>query len=262
MSILQSTTPVILTFNEAPNIGRTLTALSWAADIVVVDSGSTDGTLDILARHANVRMFHRRFDTHADQWRFAIEETGIASDWIFRLDADYLMTPDLAFEIAALSADAPYDAYRIAFDYAVCGRRLRRSLYPARPILFRRGRVAVFDKGHTEGWTVMGPVQELHGLMIHDDRKSMRHWVEAQARYMSRELPYLYANRRGLKNRLRLLPPIMPIAVFLYCLFGKGLILNGAAGLLYSLQRLLAETALSLMLLEDRLRQRKHDGEG
>jgi glycosyltransferase involved in cell wall biosynthesis len=262
LSLLQSTTPVILTFNEAPNIARTLAALAWAADIVVVDSGSTDGTLEILARHANVRVFHRQFETHAEQWRFALDETAIASDWIFRLDADYLMTPELTAEIAALSADAPCDAYEIAFDYAVCGHRLRGSLYPAKPLLFRRGGVAVVDKGHTEGWTVMGPLRKLRGVMIHDDRKPMRHFVEAQARYMARELPYLQTNRRGLKNRLRLLPPIMPIAVFVYCLLGKGLILNGAAGLLYSLQRLLAETALSLMLLEERLRQKKPGGEG
>ena len=245
--------------NEAPNIQRTLAALSWASDIVVVDSGSTDGTLQILASHKKVRVFHRKFDTHSHQWHFAITETGIASEWILRLDADYEVTPELIAEITALPTDGPYSAYEIKFGYAVFGYMLRGSLYPANAILFRRGRVTVFDKGHTEGWSVDGPVFKLKSTITHNDWKPAHHWVESQARYMFRELPYLHANRGGLKSWLRRQPPLMPIAVFLYCLFGKGLVLDGRAGLFYALQRLLAETALSLMVIEERLKHRSNN---
>jgi hypothetical protein len=256
LSLLESTTPVILTFNEGPNIERTLSALDWASDIVVVDSGSTDETLEILARHENVRTFHRKFDTHCHQWRFALNNTGIKSDWVLRLDADYLMTDELAMEIATLSHDEPCAACEIAFGYAIFGYRLRGSLYPSNTILFRRSRISVYDKGHTEGWSVEGPILKLKSLIIHDDWKSMRHWTAAQASYMSRELPYLKASRFSLKNWVRRHPPLMPFSIFLYCLFGKGLILDGRAGLFYSLQRMLAETALSLMLLEERLKRK------
>ena len=57
-----------------------------------------------------------------------------------------------------------------------------------------------------------------------------------------------------LRAWLRLRPPLMPLVTFLYCLFVKGLILNGRAGIFYALQRLIAEAALSLMVLEERLR--------
>ena len=260
MSLLNATTPVILTFNEAPNLERTLSGLSWAADIVVVDSGSTDGTLDILARQKNVRVFHRPFDTHAAQWRYAVFETGIESAWVLRLDADYHVPPAFPAEIAALPADAPCDAYEVAFDYAIFGRRLRSSLYPPIIILFRRDRIHVFHKGHTEGWSVEGAIGTLRSPVTHDDWKPMSGWVGSQARYMAQELPHMHANPGGLKNRLRRMPPLMPIAAFLYCLFGRGLILDGRAGLFYALQRLLAETALALMVLEERLR--RHDGAG
>ena len=72
--MLDNITPVLLTFNEEPNIARTLAHLAWAKDIVVVDSGSTDGTLPTLANFPNVRVFDRRFDSHANQWRFATED--------------------------------------------------------------------------------------------------------------------------------------------------------------------------------------------
>ncbi len=67
--MLDHITPVLLTFNEEVNIGRTLSHLTWAKDIVVVDSGSTDKTLAIVASCSQARLFSRPFDTHGNQWR-------------------------------------------------------------------------------------------------------------------------------------------------------------------------------------------------
>src|SRR5256886_17351502 len=86
--MLDHVTPVLLTHNEVQNIARTLSHLAWAKDIVVVDSGSTDGTLAALAHLPNVRVFNRRFDTHGNQWRYATEEAKIGTVWLFRLNAD------------------------------------------------------------------------------------------------------------------------------------------------------------------------------
>ena len=80
--------------------------------------------------------------------------------------------------------------------------------------------------------------------------------MNAQAQYMRRELPELRANNRGLLRRLRLTPPLMPLATFFYCLFAKGLILNGKAGIFYALQRTIAEAVLSLMVIEEWLHDR------
>src|SRR5690348_1584101 len=100
--MLAHITPVILTYNEAPNIGRTLEALRWASAVVVVDSGSSDATTAIARRFPNVRIFERPFDDHATQWNFGISETGIATPWILALDADYVVPPELAEELRAL----------------------------------------------------------------------------------------------------------------------------------------------------------------
>ena len=100
--MLADITPVILTYNESPNIGRSLERLTWAREVVIVDSHSTDDTLAIAARFPNVRVVQRSFDSHARQWRFAVEETGITSDWVLRLDADYMVEPGLRDEMAGL----------------------------------------------------------------------------------------------------------------------------------------------------------------
>ena len=255
--MLSAITPVVLTFNEEPNIGRTLERLPWAKRVVLVDSGSSDRTVEIARGFPNVAVFTRPFDSHREQWTFAVRETGIDTPWVLRLDADYILSDALIAELGKLDPEAPFAAYRIAFDYAIFGRALRASLYPPNIVLFRRGRETVVQQGHTERWQVEGPVGALDGRIVHDDWKTMPGWVGSQVRYMEREHALLGEREGGLKRRLRLAPPLMPIAVFLYALFGKGLIFNGRAGIFYALQRLLAETILSLLVLEERLRDRK-----
>ena len=81
-------TVLIITYNEARNIERVLSKLGWAQRILVVDSGSTDGTLELLAAHANVDVVHRPFDTFADQCNFGLQQ--VWTPWALSLDADYV----------------------------------------------------------------------------------------------------------------------------------------------------------------------------
>jgi glycosyltransferase involved in cell wall biosynthesis len=254
--MLRQITPVLLTYNEEENISRTLSHLKWAKDIVVVDSGSTDSTLSQLKEFSNVRIFRRPFDSHGKQWRFAVEETQITTEWILRLDADYQITEELFLELSQLQPEGAVNAYCIAFDYAVFSHKLVSSLYPANTVLLRRGHFTVRDRGHTEAWDVEGPVATLKSRIVHDDWKSTGHWLISQARYMQLETGRLSAGKSGLARWLRLRPPLMPIAVLLYCLFVKGLIVNGRAGIFYALQRAVAESVLSLFVLEEELRSR------
>jgi glycosyltransferase involved in cell wall biosynthesis len=254
--MLDHITPVLLTHDEEQNIGRTLSRLGWAKDIVVVDSGSTDGTLAILAAWPNVRVFKRRFDTHAKQWRYAVEETQIATDWILRLDADYQVSDALVSEFAQLDPNAPVSAYCIGFDYAIFSQKIRSSLYPANTILLRKHKFCVRERGHTEAWDVTGTIGTLSSRILHDDWKPTCQWLIGQTRYMQRELEWLRLRKAGLVRWLRLRPPLMPIVAFIYCLFGKGLIMSGRAGVFYALQRMVAEAILSLMVLEAKLRDR------
>src|SRR6266700_2999353 len=100
--MLDQITPLILTYNEAFNIGRTLDGLRWASDIVVVDSFSDDETLEIIANFPQARVFQRKFDTFAGQCNFGLKETGISTEWVLNLDADYVLTADVIEELSSL----------------------------------------------------------------------------------------------------------------------------------------------------------------
>src|SRR6185369_1762222 len=93
--MLDQITPLILTYNEAPNIPRSLEALSWAKDIVVVDSFSDDNTVELAKSFPQVRLFQRAFDSHRNQWEFGLKETGISTPWVLALDADYVLSDEL-----------------------------------------------------------------------------------------------------------------------------------------------------------------------
>src|SRR5215216_552975 len=103
--MLDQITPLVLTYNEAPNIARALGALSWARDIVVVDSFSDDDTVAIAKSFPRVRVFQRAFDSHRNQWDFGLKETGISTPWVLALDADYVVSDELIDELKKLQPD-------------------------------------------------------------------------------------------------------------------------------------------------------------
>ena len=249
-------TPLILTLDEAPNIERTLQRLAWAKDIVVVDSGSTDGTTEILKRYPHVRVFTRAFTTHAEQWNFGLEQTGIQTDWVLALDADFVLSDALVKEFEVLPPAADVHGYRAAFTYCIDGKALRCAVYPPVVVLYRRAGARYVQDGHTQRIQVPGRIGSLAGTVFHDDRKPFAQWLAAQARYMrleARKLDEVPSGRLGWADRLRKLIVIAPAAMFLYCLVVRGGIFDGKAGLYYALQRTVAEAILSLYLLRRRL---------
>jgi glycosyltransferase involved in cell wall biosynthesis len=253
--MLNRITPLILTHNEAPNIARTLERLSWAGDIVVVDSGSNDGTRDIARNHRGVRVFERPFTTHDEQWNFGVAETGITTEWVLALDADFVLSHELIEELRGLQPPNDVAGYRASFTYCVGGRPLRSAVYPPVTVLFRRAAGRYEQDGHTQRVNVQGAVRPLQARIFHDDRKSLGRWLSSQARYMALEADKLTAANRPLSlvDRARQLIVVAPPAMFVYCLLARGGILDGRRGLYYAMQRTAAEAILSLYLLERRL---------
>jgi glycosyltransferase involved in cell wall biosynthesis len=257
--VLNQITPLLLTHNEAANIGRTLAELRWAKDIVIVDSFSSDETLEIVSGFPQARIFQRAFDTHMDQWSYALTETDIKSDWVLALDADYVLTPELIEELKALSPESATNGYRAKFRYCINGRPLRGSAYPPVTTLFRRANAHYIQDGHTQRIHVSGEVGELKSPIMHDDRKSLTQWIQAQSRYMRLEAEKLLQSeirQLGWADRLRRTVVLAPLVMFFYCLVVKGAIVDGRIGLYYASQRMFSELLLSLYFIESDLKLR------
>lgn len=258
--MLESVTPLVLCYNEAPNIGRTLERLTWARRVVVVDSGSTDGTQAIVAGFPNATLIYHPFADQSSQWNFGLRETAIDTEWVLALDADYVLPAEFVDELRGLAPASGIDGYRARFQYCADGVPLRGGVYPPVTVLFRRARAHFVQEGHTQRVRLEGRIALLAHSLMHDDRKPIERWFSSQIGYMRSEARYLLKTpvaQLRFRDRIRRLLVVTPPLVLFYCLIAKGGLLDGRRGLFYALQRTVAEVMLSAFLVESSMHKRE-----
>jgi glycosyltransferase involved in cell wall biosynthesis len=181
---------VVLTFNEERNLDACLGSLAgWVSELHVVDSGSTDETLAIAARHG-AQVASHAFETHARQWQWALQSLPIQADWVLALDADQRVTAELALEIAQLvtGGDSAVAGGYVKRRQVFRGRWIRHGGYYPKYLLklFRRSAVWIDETDlvdhhfHVRGATVL-----LDHDIIEDNRNeaSIAAWTAKHNRY-------------------------------------------------------------------------------
>jgi hypothetical protein len=250
MDTAAAITPVVLTWNEAPNIARCLASLTWATRVVVVDSGSTDNTEALARAFPNVSWFVRPFDTHARQWSFGVHETGITTPYVLALDADYAVPAAFAQECADRFLPGGYDGGVAGFEYRVLGRALIGSVYPAKPVVFRPSRLRIEQPGHTQDVHVDGPLYTFTSRLIHEDRKALERFTSSQLAYARLEDARLASGgARRWQDRARL-TGLMPLVAGLAAWLRAGGPLRGRSALRYTYERVLFECLLAMHVMD------------
>lgn len=180
---------VILTLNEEARLPACLASVSACDDVVVLDSGSTDGTLRI-AQAAGARVLANPFRDFAQQRNHAMDAAGFRNPWVFHLDADERMTPELVDECAALRGDDPHDGYFAAPRMIFHGTWLKRCTdFPAwQARCVRAGRFHFVQSGHGQREAPGLRMGRLRGTYLHDvsvpDEPA---WVVKHRRYAREE---------------------------------------------------------------------------
>jgi glycosyltransferase involved in cell wall biosynthesis len=187
---MQSISVAIVARNEAENIGRTLASVAWANEINLVDSGSTDKTVEI-AKSFGARVFHESWKGYGPQVNSAIDKC--TCDWILNLDADEWLTPELALEIQTLLGGQPrYAAYMIPRLNLIFGRWMRHGgLYPDHKLrLFRRGsaRLREDTEPHATPKTEE-PTGKLKNHMLHRQYPTIEYYLEHMQSYSTATIP-------------------------------------------------------------------------
>jgi glycosyltransferase involved in cell wall biosynthesis len=158
----------VITRDEEDRIGDCLDSVGFADDVLVVDSGSTDRTVEI-ARAKGARVIVRDWPGYAAQKNFAAEQVG--ADWVLSIDADERVTPELAKEIRDATASAPEAVAGCSMPRRTwyLGRWIRHGgWYPDRKVrLVRRGRGRWEGEHVHERLVVAGPTRELRGDLLH-----------------------------------------------------------------------------------------------
>jgi glycosyltransferase involved in cell wall biosynthesis len=256
LPVLDQITPLIITHNEALNVRRTLNKLTWARQILVVDSGSTDETMGILQSYSHVKVVQHPFSDFATQCNFGLAQ--VTTPWVLSLDADYELSDALVGELLSLAPAKEVAGYQAKFIYRIHGRPLRGSLYPPRVVLYRSAQAVYRNEGHGHRVSVNGVILQLDAPIYHDDRKPLSQWFVSQQRYARQEAEYLLnadGDTLSRIDRVRLAAWPAPAAVAIYTLVIKGCLLDGWPGWFYALQRVLAEAMLALEIIDRRLRR-------
>ena len=225
---------VIIAQDEERTIGDVLDAVRELADeIVLVDSGSTDRTLEIAASRG-ARVVHQPWLGYAAQKNFALSLAG--SEWILSLDADEILTPDLVAEIKQILAGPlleKFDGFKIARLMIVGNTPVRHGgFYPdAQLRLFRNGKGRFNDRLVHESVQVEGAVHCLKHHLLHRAYKDVSGFQRAHDKYA--ELAAQEALRSELKPwKASLANELLhPLWTFCYRYFGRGGFLDGGLGL-------------------------------
>jgi glycosyltransferase involved in cell wall biosynthesis len=244
---------VVLTQDEEPNIRRCLASVAWADQVVVIDSGSADGTV-LNARSAGAEVVEQRWLGFSGQREFALRLPELRHDWVYFVDADEWVSPQLAAEISECLTAPAAAAYAQRFRLVFQGTWIRHCGWYGGSWIVRLvdRRYTKFDGSPIgERVRVDGPTERLEHDLVDHDLKGLAAWLHKHVRYAELE-----AGRRGqplpLRRRVQLLRnrqdtrplarailkdvlfpsvPAKPVALFLYMyLFRLGL-LDGRPGL-------------------------------
>ncbi len=219
------------TYNAAGLVRETLRSVSWADEILVVDSFSSDSTLEI-CREFNARIIQHEYANSARQKNWALPQC--THEWVLQIDTDEVLEVGLQDEIAARLAGVPpeVDAFRFPRKNHVLGKWLRHGgLYPDPQVrLFRKERGQWTDREVHAFIAVPGEVRELQGAILHQGMPSISKQLANLNRYTRYEADELAKQGRPF-SAYRLL--LHPWVVFAYRYFWQQGFRDGWRGLLF-----------------------------
>lgn len=232
MESSQKISAVIIAENEEELIGAALDSVSWADEIVVVDGGSSDGTIQ-LCKDRGARVLEHAFTSFVEQKNFAVRQA--THDWLLSLDADERVTDQLAQEIQALNRSGFVAAgYRIPRISYYLGRFIRSTAwYPDHQLrLFDRRRAQWEGRWVHESVRVDGAVGTLKGEILHHSYENISDHVERLNYYATLAAKQMWeSGRRGGLVPALVFPPF----VFLKNFVLKRGFMDGMVGLFISI---------------------------
>lgn len=260
---------IILTKNEEAQLPECLNSLQWCDDVHVLDSGSTDNTVDV-ANSWGAKVRTHRFETFGKQRNFAIDNLEIRHNWILFLDADEAVTEKFRYSIAEAIKAATDE---IAGFYCCCklmlnGTWLKRSdTFPIWQFrLFRKGRARFTDFGHGQKETdIQGEIKYIKEPYLHYGMaKGWTEWIDRHNRYATVEAsarldncpPFknLFSRHKSIRNpalksRLSKIPG-WPFLRFFHAYFFKFGFLEGGPGFVYCVNNFYYEWMIQIKLWE------------
>ena len=201
-------TAIILTKNESKNIVPCLESIKgFAKRVVVVDSGSTDDTVE-LAKNNGAEVFYNRFEYYAKQFNWGIDNTGITTKWILRLDADERFTPKLCQELEILlkkHEDDDVNGFTMEAWLYFLGKRLNYGASKKRKMMIFKNGVGRIEDRKRDAHSILssGKSVALKERFIHHDFKDIDSFITKYNWYATREMQDYVAYEQGYSEEIQ-----------------------------------------------------------
>jgi len=208
---MKGITALVLTLNEEDNIAECLKTLLWADEVMVLDSGSTDRTVEI-ARTLGAQVFFHPFKNYADQRNYALSL--VRTEWVFFVDADERVPPELAAEVREAAQEEGFSGWWVPRQNYICGRWIRHGgWYPDYQLRLLRPEVAHYDPAWEVHEIVVmeGKTGYLRNHLIHYNYRTWGEFISRQKAYLPLEVRTL--RRRGMRAKVWS-PLSMPVREF------------------------------------------------
>ena len=192
----------ILTYNEEIDIDDCIKSALQCDDLILVDSYSTDKTIEIASQYP-IRIFQHQFESHGKQRSWMLENIETKYDWVYLLEADERMTTELFNECLEAIKSNQYIGYYVPEKMMFLGQWIRYSAqYPRHQMrLFKKGEVTFIDFGHAEREVYQGEVGYLQNAYPHYTcSKGLSRWLEKHNRYSTDEAKETISQLEARKN--------------------------------------------------------------
>ena len=247
---------IILTFNEEQNIDAALdSVVGWAKEVFVVDSFSTDSTVDkVLERNdPSVHIVQHSFENYSAQWNWALTKLPLNSAWTLKLDADERVTKEFRDEVGPELSNESITGIYFRRKMYFMGKPMMHGGYSTTYVLhcWRTGQAIFEDRAVNEHVILDGEKKHIEAFIDHYDFKSLTDWIEKHNRYSSMEAqclidgntfggvePKFLGNPDQHRMWLRLMYRKLPLRHFIYFLYRylkEKAILDGSVGFRYCL---------------------------
>ncbi|MEK7207290.1 MAG: glycosyltransferase family 2 protein [Pseudomonadota bacterium] len=220
---------VIITLNAEARIEACLKSVAFANEILVVDSGSTDATMELARRHG-ARVIQQGWLGYGQQKQFAASRAG--HDWVLALDADERVSPELRESILEALKAPRFMAYRMPRRNRFMGRWLKHGEgYPDLSLrLFHRAHANWSDDPIHEKVVARTNVGALRGDLLHESENGIADYLAKQNRYTTLQAEALYRNGKRARLSRLLLSPLLRFIKFYFLRLG---LLDGLPGLVH-----------------------------
>lgn len=176
-------TVIMITYNEEHNMIKILENLKgWAKKIIILDSYSTDKTLDI-AKKYNVKIFKRKFNNFSDQWNFAVKKLPINTKWVMKIDPDEIINNELKKNIETELKNDFYNGFYVNRYLFFMGKNINVKQKILR--IWKNGRCKFSNTLVNEYPIVKGKLKLIKGILEHHDSPNLFHWLNKQNLYSS-----------------------------------------------------------------------------